>query len=114
MSLGRPGLFVLIKDNAFLGTSVHESVLTAGYLLAICRIVVAGLDSKFNENPRVKRRSALHSRIRVPLEPSWKQLEPTCGQLGVYLRQLGANFVELVENLVQLDAPLDTETIKSH
>ena len=34
MSLGRPGLFVLIKDYAFLRASAHESVITAGYLLA--------------------------------------------------------------------------------
>ena len=40
MSLGRPGLFVLIKDYAFLGTSAHESVLTVGYLLATCRLLV--------------------------------------------------------------------------
>ena len=33
MSLGRPGLFVLIKNNAFLGTSAHESVPLVGYLL---------------------------------------------------------------------------------
>ena len=33
MSLGCAGLFVLFKDNAFLGTSAHESVITAGYLL---------------------------------------------------------------------------------
>ena len=32
MSQGRPGLFVLSKDNAFLGTSTHESVPLAGYL----------------------------------------------------------------------------------
>ena len=34
MSLGRPGLFVLIKDNAFLGNSAHESVPLVGYLRA--------------------------------------------------------------------------------
>ena len=32
MSLGCAVLFVLFKDNAFLGTSAHESVLLAGYL----------------------------------------------------------------------------------
>ena len=32
MSMGRPGLFVLIKDYAFLRASAHESVLPAGYL----------------------------------------------------------------------------------
>ena len=36
MSLGRPGLFVLIKDNAFLGTLAHKSVTLAGYLPATC------------------------------------------------------------------------------
>ena len=37
MSLGCTGLIdsiVLFKDNAFLGTSAHESVTLAGYLLA--------------------------------------------------------------------------------
>ena len=43
MSLGRPGLFVLIKDNAFLGTSAHESVLTAGYPPATCWLPVGYL-----------------------------------------------------------------------
>ena len=37
MSLGCSVLFVLIKDNAFLGTSTHESVTLAGYLPAPCR-----------------------------------------------------------------------------
>ena len=36
MSLGRPGLFVLIKDYAFLRASAHESVPLAGYLLDTC------------------------------------------------------------------------------
>ena len=39
MSLGRPGLFVLIKDYAFLGTSTHESVPLAGYLPATRRLL---------------------------------------------------------------------------
>ena len=85
MSLGCGGIFVLLKDNAFLGTSSYENVPPAGYPLATRRIVVVGRASKFNENARVKRRSALHGRIWVPREPSWKQLEPTCGQLGVDL-----------------------------
>ena len=42
MSMGRPGLFVLIKDNAFLRTSAHESVFPAGYLPVPCRIIVVG------------------------------------------------------------------------
>ena len=42
MSLGCTGLIdsiVLFKDNAFLGTSAHESVTPAGYLLipVVCR-----------------------------------------------------------------------------
>ena len=73
-----------------------------------------GRDSKINENPRVKRRSALHGRILVPLEPSWNQLEPTCDQLGVYLSQLGANFVDFGAMLGQLGAILDTENINNH
>ena len=44
MSLGCAGLFVLFKDNAFLGTSAHESVLTAGYSPATRRIPVVGRD----------------------------------------------------------------------
>ena len=39
MSLGCYVLFVLFKDNAFLGTSAHESVLPVGSLLATCRIL---------------------------------------------------------------------------
>ena len=41
MSLGCSGLIdsiVLFKDNAFLGTSAHESVPLAGYLRATCRL----------------------------------------------------------------------------
>ena len=44
MSLGRPGLFVLFKDNAFLGTSAHESVPLVGYSLATRWIIVVGRD----------------------------------------------------------------------
>ena len=35
---------VLFKDNAFLGTSAHESMLPVGSLLAPCRIIVVGRD----------------------------------------------------------------------
>ena len=38
MSLGRPRLFVLFKDNAFLGTSAHERVPLAGSSPATCRL----------------------------------------------------------------------------
>ena len=78
-----------------------------GYPPATRRIAAVGRASQFNENPRVKRRSALHGRILVPLEPSWNQLEPTCSELGVYLSQLGAKLVELGAMLGQLDAILD-------
>ena len=44
MSQGCDGLFVLIKDNAFLGTSAHESVPLAGYLRATRGILVVGRD----------------------------------------------------------------------
>ena len=43
MSLGCTGLIdsiVLFKDNAFLGTSAHESVLPASYLPATCWLLV--------------------------------------------------------------------------
>ena len=73
---------------------------------------VAG--QKSNENPRVKRRSALHGRICAPLEPSWNQLEPTCGQLGVCLTQLSINLVEIDASLGQIDAILGTEYITNH
>ena len=36
MSVGRPGLFVLFKDNAFLRASAHESVPLVGYLPDTC------------------------------------------------------------------------------
>ena len=39
MSLGCAVLIVLIKDNAFLGTSAHESVPLAGYSPATCRLL---------------------------------------------------------------------------
>ena len=53
MSLGRPGLFVLFKDNAFLGTSAHESVLPVGYLLATCYLPVGSLlDYRCGSRPR--------------------------------------------------------------
>ena len=73
---------------------------------------VAG--QKSNENPRVKRRSALHGRIWAPLEPSWNQLERTCDQIEVYLSQLGANLVDFGAMLGQLDATLGTENTKQH
>ena len=47
MSHGCAGLIdsiVLFKDNAFLGTSAHESVPLVGYLLATCAIAVVGRD----------------------------------------------------------------------
>ena len=64
---------VQFKDNAFLGTSAHESVTTTGYLLipVVCR------DLKSSENPVVKRGSAAHGRIWAHLGPSWNQLGRT-------------------------------------
>ena len=46
MSLGCSGLIdsiVLFKDNAFLGTSAHESVTLAGYSLATCWLLAGSL-----------------------------------------------------------------------
>ena len=85
MSLGRPGLFVPIKDYAFLRASAHESVLTVGYLPATCWIPVAGRDPKKVLGARVGSTSALHGRTWAPLEPSWGQLGVTWGQLGTNL-----------------------------
>ena len=120
MSQGCDGLFWFnnLLIWAFLGTSAHESVPPVGYLLATCWLP-AGLSlwvagQKSNENPRVKRRSALHGRIWAPLEPSWNQLEPTCGQLGVCLTQLSINLVEIDAILGQIDAILGTENIENH
>ena len=91
MSQGCDGLFWLknLLIWAFLGTSAHESVPLAGYPPATCRLL-AGLSlwvagQKSDENPQVKRISALHGRILVPFEPSWNLLEPTCGQPGANL-----------------------------
>ena len=45
MSLGCAGLIdpiVRFKDNAFLGTAAHESVLPVGYSAATCWILVVG------------------------------------------------------------------------
>ena len=87
MSMGCTGLIdsiVLFKDNAFLGTSAHESVTPAGSLPAPRRIPAGYLlipvvcrDLKSNENPAVKRGSAAHGRIWAHLGPSWNQLGPT-------------------------------------
>ena len=87
MSLGCAGLtdsLVLFKDNAFLGTSAHESVTLAGYLLATCWLLAGSLlipvvcrTLKSSENPAVKRGSAAHGRIWAHLGPSWNQLGPT-------------------------------------
>ena len=47
MSHGCAGLIdsiVLFKDNAFLGTSAHESVPLVGYLLATRWIIIVGRD----------------------------------------------------------------------
>ena len=87
MSLGCTGLIdsiVLFKDNAFLGTSAHESVTLAGSLPAPCRLLAGYLlipvvcrDLKSTENPAVKRGSAAHGRIWAHLGPSWNQLGPT-------------------------------------
>ena len=100
---------------AFLGTSAHESVPLLGYVRPTCGLL-AGLSlwvagQKTNKNPGVNRRSALHGRIWVPLEPSWNQLEPTCGQLWVCLRQLGINLVEPDAILGQIDVTMHTENI---
>ena len=92
MSQGRSGLFVLSKDNAFLGASIHESVPPAGYLPATCRllagyplILVVCRTLKSSENPAVKRGSAAHGRIWAHLGPSWNQLGTNLDQLGVNL-----------------------------
>ena len=53
MSLGCSGLFVLIKENAFLGTSAHESVPLAGSLPATRRLLAGYLpDSRCGSRPR--------------------------------------------------------------
>ena len=53
MSQGCDGLFVLIKDNAFLGTSAHENVLPVGSLLATCWLLVGYLpDYRCGSRPR--------------------------------------------------------------
>ena len=113
MSLGCAGLIgliVLFKDNAFLGTSAHESVTTAGYslILVVCR------DLKSSENPAVKRGSAVHGRIWAPLGPSWNQFEPTCGQLAAYLSQHVANLVKLGRTWSHNATNLGPENIKNH
>ena len=87
MSHGCSGLIdsiVLFKDNAFLGTSAHESVTLAGYsratrglLAGYLLIPVVCRDLKSSENPAVKRGSAAHGRIWAHLGPSWNQLGRT-------------------------------------
>ena len=72
MSQGCDGLFWLknLLIWAFLGTSAHESVPLAGYLLATRWLLVGLLlwvaGQKDNDHPRVNRRSALHGRIWGP------------------------------------------------
>ena len=78
------------------------------------RKIIVGLGQKSSETPRVKRRSALHGRIWVLLEPSWKQIGPTCGQPGACLSQLWINLVEIGAILGQFGATLGTENMKIH
>ena len=73
MSLGRPGLFVLIKDYAFLRASAHESVLTAGYSL--------------NSRCGSRRRQTLAGLHGVIFGNAGANLGPICGQLGACLHQ---------------------------
>ena len=60
------GSIVLIKDIRIPGEHGIQKCATCrllvGYLLATCWIVVVGRDFFFNENPRVKLRSALRGR----------------------------------------------------
>ena len=105
MSLGCAGLIdliVLIKDYAFLGTSAHESVATAGYLPATRLIAVMCRDLKSNEKTRMERGSAVQGRIWAPVGPSWDQLGQTWGQLGAYLSPFRTNLGELGTILNQL------------
>ena len=99
MSLGCAGLIdsiVLFKDNAFLGTTVHESVTLAGYSPATCRLLAGYLlilivrrALKSSENPAVKRGSAAHGRIWAHLGPSWNQLGPTWDpRMTTFLRKI--------------------------
>ena len=70
MSLGCSGLIdsiVLFKDNAFLGTSAHESVTLAGYLLATCWLPV---DSRCVSRPFLGLKNPSETRIG----PAWPHL----------------------------------------
>ena len=81
MSLGRPGLFVLFKDNAFLGTSTYESVPLAGYLPDTCWILAT---PRCGSHPR----QTLAGSSEIALGRARANLGPTWGELGANWNQL--------------------------
>ena len=89
MSQGRPGLFVLSKDNAFLGTSAHESVLLVGYppatrriLVGYSLILVERRTQKTTHQTLAGSSEMVLGRARANLEPTWGYLRPAWSQLG--------------------------------
>ena len=80
MSLGRPGLFVLIKDYAFLRASAHESVPLAGYLLATCWLLAF---PRCGSHPR----QTLADSSEMVLGRAGANLGPTSRQFGPDLRK---------------------------
>ena len=83
MSLGCAGLIdpiVQFKDNAFLGTSAHESVLPVGYLPATRRIPAF---PRCGSHPR----QTLAGSSEIALGRAGADLGPTWGHLGANLNQ---------------------------
>ena len=87
MSLGRPGLFVLIKDYAFLRASAHESVPLAGYLLNTCWILVGYLRFPVERRAQKTIHQTLAGSSEMVLGRARATLGSTWGHLGANLNQ---------------------------
>ena len=100
MSLGRPGLFVLIKDYAFPMGLGHESVLPVGYPPATRRIPVAGRAQKTIHQTLAGSSEIALGRARANLGPTW-------GHLGANLSQLEPKSVDLGSKSTHLASKCD-------
>ena len=80
MSVGRPGLFVLIKEYAFLRASAHERVPLAGYLPATCALL-AGL-SLWVATPKKCLGHEWGAHLPCMAAVGWAEIKPHLGGHG--------------------------------
>ena len=99
LGVGRPGLFVLIKDYAFLGTSAHESVITAGYLPDTCDFPLNVAPSPNASGLERNGFGPCWGRPGAILGLTEAQIWPKCINLGCNMHRFGVEISKLtIEN----------------